>query len=46
MTELEFMEKVLHELDTLKGIGIGIAIIGLSIWAFVLLIHNKMGGKK
>lgn len=46
MTELEFMEKVLHELDTLKGIGIGMAIVGLSIFAVVLVIHNKMDGKK
>lgn len=46
MTELEFMEKVLHELDTLKGIGIGIIIIGLFVFAYCLILNNKMDDKK
>lgn len=46
MTELEFMQKVLHELDTLKGIGIGIMIVGLAIFAYCLVLNNKMDGKK
>lgn len=46
MTELEFMEKVLNELDTLKGIGIGIIIIGLAISAYCIALNNKMDGKK
>ena len=41
MTELELFQKVLTELDTLKGIGIGIVIIGLTIFAYCLAINNK-----
>lgn len=45
MTELEFMEKVLHELDTLKGIGIGLIFVVFSIYAIVLVINNKIDKK-
>ena len=41
MTELEFMTKVLHELDTLKGIGIGLVFCVLAIEAICLIINNK-----
>lgn len=46
MTELEFMTKVLHELDTLKGIGIGLIFAVFATFAVVVWISNSNGGKK
>lgn len=40
MTELEFMEKVLHELDTLKGIGIGLIFLAFSIIIYCIAIKK------
>ena len=40
MTELEFMQEVLSELETLKGIGIGLIIMIAAAWCY-FAINNK-----
>lgn len=46
MTELEFMQEVMHELDTLKGIEIGLLFAVFATFAVVVWISNSNGRKK